>query len=255
MLTRAITAILLIALFLPLFIIGGNTVYIMVIGVGLLILYEITSLRAKEIPVWLRVLLIIGYLAAGFMDLQYLAVMCFLMSFLLMIFAIWNENIKLEDVFMLSYVCSFIAFVAHAFLVVGLTHNMYMLIISAITYGNDTGAYFAGYFLGKHKFNERVSPKKTWEGSIGGFIASILFAVLMWYIFPELLGSMSNALIIGVVLGVAGQMGDLMFSLIKRHYNIKDYGSFLPGHGGALDRVDSLLINFALFFILMEILL
>ena len=255
MLTRAITAFLLIGLFLPLFLIGGNTVYLMVIGVGALILYEITSLRAKELPVWLRVLVILSYLSASFVDLPYLAMITFLMSFILVVIAIWNENVKLEDVFMLSYVCSFISFVAHAFLVVGLRNNMFMLIIAFITYANDTGAYFAGYFFGKHKFNERVSPKKTWEGSIGGFLASLLAAAVMWLIFPELLGSLTTALIIGVVLGIGGQMGDLMFSLIKRHYNIKDYGSFLPGHGGALDRVDSLLINFGLFFILMEILL
>ena len=255
MLTRAITAFILIGLFLPLFIIGGNTVYLMVLGVGALILYEVTSLRAKELPVWLRVLVILGYLLASFMDLPYLAMICFLMSFILIVIAVWNEKIKLEDVFMLAYICSFISFVAHAFLVIGLLDNMYMLIIAVITYANDTGAYFGGYFLGKHKFNERVSPKKTWEGSVAGFLVSVLSACLMYMIFPHLLGSLTTAILIGVVLGVGGQMGDLMFSLIKRHYNIKDYGSFLPGHGGALDRVDSLLINFGLFFVLMEILL
>lgn len=255
MLTRAITALILIAIFLPLFLIGGNTVYLMIGAVGLLVFYEITSLREKYIPKVLRILLILAFTGTCFLDFSWMIYAFFIITFLMMIISIWNESFSLDDVLMLSCIGTFIAVAAHSFEVIGLRNNMYMLIISLITYLNDTGAYFTGYFIGKHKFNERVSPKKTWEGAIGGFLTSVVVSVILYYIFPELLGSLMISIIIGIVLGITGQMGDLMFSLIKRHYHVKDYGSILPGHGGALDRIDSLLVNFAVFMIIAEILL
>ena len=255
MLTRALTAICLILFFLPLFLIGGITVYLMVALVGLLVHYEFTSLREKEIPKLVRLIVVVGYTLIPFLGAKFGIFFCVLLTFFMICIALWDESFKLDDVFLISTVCGFISFAAYSFLHVGLTHNLYMLIIAIITYFNDTGAYFVGYFFGKHKFNERVSPKKTWEGAIGGFISSIVAAVLCYFIFPTLMENLLNSFIFGVVLGVSGPMGDLMFSLIKRHFNVKDYGSFLPGHGGALDRIDSLLINFSIFFMLMEILL
>ncbi len=105
---------------------------------------------------------------------------------------------------------------------------------------NDTGAYCTGMLFGKHRLFERISPKKSWEGSIGGAIFSILAGFALSYLFPI----MSTWQWIGMALTVVvfGTWGDLTESLMKRHLGIKDSGNILPGHGGLLDRFDSTLM-------------
>lgn len=108
--------------------------------------------------------------------------------------------------------------------------------------GSDTGAYFTGKAVGKHKLIPKISPGKTWEGLFGGFIAAALFATLatFWF-FPELPYQFSIPL--AVVMSAVGVLGDLTESAMKRGAGAKDAASILPGHGGFLDRLDSLLLN------------
>lgn len=110
----------------------------------------------------------------------------------------------------------------------------------------DTGAYFTGFFLGKHKLAPRISPKKTVEGAIGGVVICILSMLLYGWICNTYFGADFNLVFLaltGLVLSVLSQMGDLSLSIIKREYNIKDYGVIFPGHGGILDRFDSVLFT------------
>lgn len=107
----------------------------------------------------------------------------------------------------------------------------------------DTCAYFVGVTFGKHKIAPDISPKKTWEGAIGGLIGSVLGAMLLC-----IGGSAVTAMpplwhffILGMVGGAAGQLGDLSASLVKRYCGIKDYGTMFPGHGGMMDRLDSII--------------
>lgn len=111
------------------------------------------------------------------------------------------------------------------------------LSIFAFNWINDTGAYCTGMLLGKHPLFKRISPKKSWEGSIGGAVFSISGAFALAYFFPI----MSTAAWVGMGLTVVvfGTWGDLTESLMKRHLGIKDSGNILPGHGGMLDRFDS----------------
>lgn len=108
--------------------------------------------------------------------------------------------------------------------------------------GSDVGAYFTGRALGKHKLAPKISPGKTWEGLIGGVVAAAGFAALatFWF-FPEFPYQFSIPL--GIVMAVVGVLGDLAESAMKRGSNTKDAASTLPGHGGLLDRMDSLLFN------------
>lgn len=106
---------------------------------------------------------------------------------------------------------------------------------------NDTGAYLAGRFLGKHKLFERISPKKTWEGSFGGAVLTILAAYILSLFFTNL--GLTNWIIIAILVAIFGGLGDLVESMLKRSLNIKDSGNILPGHGGILDRFDGLLIS------------
>ncbi len=103
---------------------------------------------------------------------------------------------------------------------------------------NDTGAYLVGSFLGKHKLYERISPGKTWEGTIGGVILCIALSFLMVRIFPEL--ELKHWIAISVLVAVFGTLGDLVESMLKRIAGVKDSGNIMPGHGGVLDRFDSI---------------
>jgi phosphatidate cytidylyltransferase len=113
--------------------------------------------------------------------------------------------------------------------------------------GSDTGAYYAGRAFGKRKLAPKVSPGKTWEGAAGGMLASLLMAALahFWF-FPEL--SLRAALPLAAVMNVLGVVGDLTESALKRGANAKDAANILPGHGGFLDRLDSLLFNAPLLY-------
>ena len=122
--------------------------------------------------------------------------------------------------------------------------NIYIWMIFVIAFLTDTFAYFVGRFLGRHKLAPAISPKKTIEGSIGG----IVFAVIGMIVYGVVLQQMFHmtlpviSLIVVAVLGsVAGQCGDLAASMIKRHCDVKDFGKIIPGHGGILDRFDSIL--------------
>lgn len=108
-----------------------------------------------------------------------------------------------------------------------------------LIWANDSGAYLVGVTMGRTKLFERISPKKSWEGAIGGFLATILIA----FIIPNYIDRLSliNWLVIGVIVSVMGTFGDLVESMLKRSVNIKDSGSLLPGHGGVLDRFDAVI--------------
>jgi phosphatidate cytidylyltransferase len=104
----------------------------------------------------------------------------------------------------------------------------------------DSAAFFGGISLGKHKLFSRVSPKKTWEGAIFGFVFAILTMLLAKVIILDFL-SWTSVVILGIIIGTIGQIGDLIESLFKRDAGVKDSSSLIPGHGGIFDRFDSLL--------------
>ena len=118
---------------------------------------------------------------------------------------------------------------------------------------NDAFAYFVGVFFGKHKMNPRISPKKTWEGFFGGIILAGISIAAYAFIFaacgrPLLKGLLDiqhwyHIVILSFLLPVVSTLGDLFFSSIKRHYSIKDFSNLIPGHGGILDRLDSLMFS------------
>lgn len=108
--------------------------------------------------------------------------------------------------------------------------------------GSDTGAYYTGRALGRHKLAPKISPGKTWEGAIGGMLASLLMATVAHYwFFPEL--PLKLALPLAALMNILGVLGDLTESALKRGAGAKDAAQILPGHGGLLDRLDSLLFN------------
>ena len=140
---------------------------------------------------------------------------------------------------------------------------MFYMLIGSV--GNDLGAYFIGVLFGKHKMNERISPKKTWEGFAGGVIFSAGLSIGVALILdatghPILPGYLDMnhwywILLCSIVMPLVATLGDLSFSAIKRHFNFKDFGNLIPGHGGVLDRLDSIsfcAIGLSIFLILIR---
>lgn len=119
-----------------------------------------------------------------------------------------------------------------------------------LTWVNDTGAYLTGSMIGKTPLFPRISPKKTWEGSIGGLVTTLLFGWGLSFLFTEI--PLTQWLGLAVIVGIFGGLGDLVESMLKRSVNVKDSGDLLPGHGGLLDRFDAFIfvIPFAAAYLL-----
>lgn len=117
--------------------------------------------------------------------------------------------------------------------------NVYLLLyLVLVTIFTDTFAYGVGCLIGKHKMCPKISPKKSWEGAIAGFIGGSIVGLI---VYTNLVGDFSiKVLFVTMILAIVGQLGDLVYSKIKRENEIKDFSNIMPGHGGILDRVDSL---------------
>lgn len=121
--------------------------------------------------------------------------------------------------------------------------SLMALFILLIIWANDTGAYFTGKMIGKRKLWPSISPNKTIEGSFGGLILGLVISLLFSLLFPYL-WHIGKALLFGLLISVVGQLGDLVESAMKRSTGVKDSGSIIPGHGGVLDRFDSLIFTY-----------
>ena len=129
------------------------------------------------------------------------------------------------------------------------TYGEYLTLFMIVTvWVSDTGAYFSGRFFGRHKLNPEVSPKKTWEGAVGGTLLAVGAAALMQHLFLSGCFSVVTSLWLGLLVAVVGQISDLAESVLKRSAGVKDSSNLLPGHGGFLDRFDSYLLLAPLFY-------
>ena len=140
---------------------------------------------------------------------------------------------------------------ATAILVRNLPNGLVWTAIALVTvWATDTGAYFVGTRIGRHGFFTSISPKKTWEGAVGGTVLALLTMLVLGTLFAGL--EPLQSLVFGLGISVAGTFGDLAESLMKRQTGVKDSGNILPGHGGLLDRIDSLLFAavFAYYFLI-----
>ena len=129
-------------------------------------------------------------------------------------------------------------------------------IIFLSAWSTDTMAYFIGKNFGKHKISQNISPNKTLEGFIAGVISCVLVISIYGFIFNDKLNiSILNLVFLSIFTGIVGQIGDLIASSIKRFAEIKDFGNLIPGHGGILDRFDSILMISIVVFVFSQILM
>lgn len=120
--------------------------------------------------------------------------------------------------------------------------TVFIIYLLIVVWATDSFAYFTGRKFGKTKLAPSISPNKTWEGSIGGTLIATILAMIFNMIYTPFPGSLVIFIIITILLSIAGQLGDLIESYIKRFFGVKDSGKLLPGHGGILDRFDSLIL-------------
>lgn len=247
---RIITAIAILAVVIPALVFGNIFLNILISFIVCMGGIEWMNVNSKEhrIPWFVQILALIFCMTSIIVPENYKMIVLAGASLLFLSLPVFDEKIHAKDSFnILSYLLMF-NIIATSFLTVYLKDPNLIYFMLIATYGCDTGAYFVGRFLGKHKLNERISPKKTIEGSIGGCVLGTLLAIIFGFM---LLPSFNKFFIVisAFLMTIFGQVGDLAFSAIKRNFNIKDYSKLLPGHGGVLDRIDSLVFNFLVLFI------
>lgn len=248
--TRLLTMLAILAVVIPCLIYGGilmEGLILFIVAVGT---YEFSKLSDDKLPLFFVIFLVILEVIGLYLPDRLIFPYVGMVFLVLLALPVYHERFTPKDSFLCMSFMGFFILVGNAVQNIYTAAPRYMTLIIVATYTCDTFAYLCGRFFGKHKLNERISPKKTIEGSIGGWIFGFLGSLLFWKLFM-FENELSLVLFTGVLCPIFGQIGDLAFSAIKRCYGIKDYGNLLPGHGGVLDRVDSLLFNVVTFFFIM----
>lgn len=252
---RVLTAIAIIFIvFFPLWL-GGIFLEALALFIVCAGAYEWMHVQAdfKSWPPYILPLSVMAVLFTRFLSDNYLIVVLTIIVLILWSMVVFVENFSIIDSFIcMAYVLIF-TIVYHAIGLIVMQHQYLWTIVFA-TYGSDTGAYLVGCSFGKHKMNPRISPKKSWEGLIGGIVIGFIFSLLVSLLYVSGLNFGFNFLLC-LVCPITAELGDLCFSAIKREFKVKDFSNLLPGHGGILDRVDSLLINIMIFGVLYSIFL
>ena len=244
---RIITVICLLIVALPCVILGGYFFKGLVGVVLALSVYEMLHICTRpKIKLYIYPLVFLFFSYGFLFDQNDLFLASYgILLYLVVLFAatIFDETLTIERTSYIFTMGVLICAGLHALMSLRDVYGFqYLLLLALATYGSDTGAYFAGVFFGKHKLIPRLSPKKTVEGSIGGVFLGTLLAVSFAGYFG-LLKTNSILIVACFVLTLTSQIGDLVFSAVKRHFGVKDYSNLLPGHGGILDRIDSILFN------------
>ncbi|MED0687658.1 phosphatidate cytidylyltransferase [Anoxybacillus ayderensis] len=239
---RIVTAIIAASVFLPIVIYGGwpflvLTYILATVGLFELIRMKKMSLFSFPSIVSFLVLWLFLYPYEHMINIWILIIGLFL----LLIYTVISKNaFTFDDVGFMIASLLYVGVGFYSFFHVreaGLSYIFYALFL---IWATDSGAYFIGRALGKRKLWEHISPNKTVEGAVGGILCA-LFVVSVYEWLSPFAPSFPMLLIATVILSVFGQLGDLVESAFKRHYGVKDSGAILPGHGGILDRFDSLL--------------
>lgn len=259
---RFITAVVALALFALIVVLGRSAIFVLICAFNVLSLYEYIHTVKAGASAFDYVFVIACAMGLLFVGAFWPAYLLYALSFALILVFIRNIFGKEPDaefavmsVWGIVYVALSLSFASA--MLFGAEGVWFLLLIVVATIMCDTMAYFGGYLFGKNKLCESVSPKKTKEGAVSGF----LFATATFYggyfltaHLPLPAYPVWAYIVCGLLTGVFAQFGDLSASLIKRRYNAKDYGNLLPGHGGALDRIDGVLFSVTVVYVFLNVL-
>jgi phosphatidate cytidylyltransferase len=248
---RIITAVIAAALFIPVVLWGGLPFTILIYGlaaVGLFELLRMKGLKLFSLPGLISLLALFSFLMPEEWEryisetVDYTKIDLALIAVLLLLtYTVVVKNRYSFDDAAFSILGALYVGIGFYFFIEtraeGIEYVIYALLIIWTT---DSGAYFTGRKFGKHKLWPDISPNKTIEGFVGGIISAIVVALIFQMIMP-VSDSVTYLVIVTILASIFGQLGDLVESALKRHYGVKDSGNVLPGHGGILDRFDSLL--------------
>lgn len=245
---RIISAIIALIIAVPLVYKGGVPFYFLAVIIALLAFKEILDLLVKNY--WNRLVCYISYLFLlgtsinetsldKILDFKVLGIILLIYGCLLLINH-KNKDFNTEKCF---YIIGATILLDLSFATLIIIRNMsllYFVYLFLITIMTDTFAQSTGMLFGKHKINE-ISPNKTWEGCLGGAFFGVLISTLFYLFFINQDINIFLLIFITLILSIIGQLGDLFFSQVKRNHKIKDFSNIMPGHGGMLDRFDSII--------------
>lgn len=256
---RVISAFILILILLPIIIIGKIPFIIGIGLVGVMCNYEIN--RLNKYPLVIRFLSLISVLLVIYSNydsnfiydgLNYSVIsIVFLLMFIPIIFYQVKGIYSIDDAFRLTSFILLVSLGLNYFILIRDYSLKYFIFVILIPILSDTFAYFGGSLIGKHKVT-KLSPKKSWEGYFVGSVVSTLIVTIYYNTFIGVQSNMLLLISMIFIMTVVSHIGDLFFSAIKRYYNIKDFSNLIPGHGGVLDRLDSLLFVSYMFMILIS---
>jgi len=263
---RVISAIIALAIFIPIFLIGGKFFNVAFFVLTLMSLREFMNVREteKKFPDFIR---LISYILISFLyfvntydaglsfSIDYRIIAGLSLALLLPVILYHNERVyNVRDAFYLLGGVFFLGFSMSLFYMYRTRSLSLIIFLFLITIITDSYAYFGGMLVGKTKLVESISPKKTWEGTIIGSLMGTFVCTVYYLTVIDTQASIWVISLIVLLLSLVGQLGDLFFSAIKRRFKVKDFSNLMPGHGGILDRFDSIIFVMLTFTFFLNIL-
>lgn len=263
---RIISALVMLLIFVPLLLTGGTPFSLLMLVISLMGLYELYKVKRKqkEVPILIE---LFGYIIGGFLTLNnftssdllvtidYRIVAFMLFVFILpIVFINDSKKYSVDDALFMIGATLFVGLSMNLLIIIRNYDLLYIIYIFLITIMTDTFALITGKFIGKNKFAPKISPKKTWEGFFGGALWGTIAGTVFFNTAINTNINIFVVILVTLCLSVIGQLGDLVFSSIKRYYGEKDFSKLIPGHGGILDRLDStifVVLGFLLFLVIL----
>ncbi|MBR5341938.1 MAG: phosphatidate cytidylyltransferase [Erysipelotrichaceae bacterium] len=232
--------------------VGGLLLAAVLTFVALYGSYEFVKIRREEFNYLVYAIMALTCLGIMYLH-DYATVFVLLELIFLLTISVFDEKEPFDDIAATFLMTVMIGYAMYFMLHIQQQNKWmfgYVLIISYLT---DVFAFFVGIKFGKHKLNTRVSPKKTIEGSLGGWFFGCVTSFIWAAIFSFFGRPVYQFVVASLCLPIVSEIGDLVFSLVKRHYGVKDFSNLIPGHGGILDRLDSHIFCIILFGVLLTI--
>ena len=251
--TRLLSGIVLVILALIVIISGGYITLFSLLGISLIGMFELYRVFKLEktplarVSYSMAIIFYVSQLFGGFIDPM--AMVMFFLILLMFVYVFAYPKYSAKDVMAIFFGMFYVAvMLSYVYQIRVLENGVYLaFLIFICSWGCDTCAYCVGVLLGKHKMAPVLSPKKSIEGAVGGVVGTALLTVIYTSVFRAQMGLETRSIIvlavISAVAGLISMVGDLTASAIKRNYDIKDYGTLIPGHGGIMDRFDSMMIT------------
>ncbi len=250
---RIIVSIVTIPLILFISYTGGIYFFALILAIGLVSFYEFSVMTKNKngfvqlIPGFIAVITLITNFYKQYIPFEVIVIVIPVVLLLIELFrnrnsAIANLGATLLGIFYIGLCAATIVGIREFFKSEYINGGYLIISILITIWVCDSAAFFVGTAIGRHKLYPRVSPKKSWEGAVAGFIFSIVSMIVLQYLLLKFL-ALTDIIIIGLIIGTVGQLGDLVESLLKRDAGVKDSSSIIPGHGGIFDRFDSFLFS------------